>query len=251
MGLLKSYYTAIHSGRGGQRLRKEAERVEAQINERIRMSFANEADWREWVLSTHERRWSNCDRCPLAQTADRVVMGEGAMEPLVAVITTAPGHEALLKKIFSKIGLDLSRHAYVTSMVACRPRIGRVPPRAYMEECRPRLQISLDILRPYVILLMGQGPLELLNDVDSENGVSAWRGKVPSLHWPTMDLRAKWNLKAVFVTDCPSTILAQHSKEGKAKVLNRIVADIRKVQRVVELLDSKVERSFVDSKETR
>lgn len=263
MGLFKSLYTELHSssypGRKTRILRLAA-KAEAAVRNQIEMSFATEAEFRDYLMRADERRWSKCTACPLKDNRTNVVFGQGVMEPLLMVVGEAPGeHEdmtglpfqgqsgALLRKACASLEIDLPRDAWITNTVCCRPPKNRNPETRERAACEPRLRGQVEILQPYVLLLLGKQALKWCQEVGRDPSLSDWRGLIPRENWPSLG-RGAVNLKAVFSTYHPSYILrCRNASKGQAKqAVQRFGKDLRDVKRVLDVLNRKVERTFLE-----
>jgi len=250
MGLMKSYATALAEAGGNKaKVRREAARAEAWIREKIRMSFVTDAEFRAWLLKGSRRRWEQCEACPLHRERTRVVYGEGVEEePLLFVLGEAPGPEedrsgtplmgrpgSLLRRACLALGIDLPAWAYASDAVLCRTPGGRRPKRAERLACLPRLEDQLDLLQPRVILLLGASAGNWVGRDYSD--VERHRGLVPRADWPRLPFEAKHALVAVFLTHHPAWILGRESKVEKGIAMRELAEDLRKVKRLLDLLD--------------
>jgi len=256
VGLLKDCLTEATSGTHGKdRAKKHARKAEAWIMDEIKRQLATEAEFNEWALRSARRQWSTCRACPLGDRRERVVFGQGPAEPLAFFVGEAPGEVedsvgepfkgpsgALLRAVCRAVGIDLRRDVWITNVVGCRPSRNRKPERDERLACMARLHVQCATLKPRVILLLGGVALRWLQDVDRAPRVSDWRGRVPCKHWPDTGPYGRQNLKLVWVTYHPSYVLHQKAKGGKRVALSKLTSDLRKVGRVLELLNTKTRR---------
>lgn len=115
---------------------------------------------------------SKCTRCPLSLTRTNAVPGEGAPDARVVIIGEGPGrNEDLQGRPFvgaaGKQLDELLRHAglsrgevYITNVVKCRPPENRRPTGAEADACQPYLDRQLGLLRPKVVVLLGDSALK-------------------------------------------------------------------------------------------
>jgi DNA polymerase len=131
-----------------------------------------------------------CTRCGLCQTRAQTVPGEGALRPLVMVIGEAPGADEdaqgrpfvgragqLLDRMLDsrgKIGLSRGNNCYIANILKCRPPANRNPQPDEIAFCAPFLARQIQILRPRVILAMGNIAAKTL--LDSNEGITRLRG---------------------------------------------------------------------------
>jgi len=253
---MKSYYTAIYSTRFERgthgagsvaTLKKRAAEAEAWIQEKVRMSFASESDWRSWLWGCSKRGWSECTACPLGRAdPDRYlpVLGAGPMDPLLAIVGGRPGDSesergaawvddsaAVMRKVCYKLGINLARDVWITHSVACPSR--SLPGREAREACAKRLQAELSIVKPPVLLLLGVTAMRSLVG-GRRSDLADHRGLVRRKFWPDLG-EVEGTLKAVFLTHHPSILLESSAREKK-RLFGEFVDDLRKVKRVIDLL---------------
>lgn len=258
VGLMKSYATAIYStgfarGKHGaasvKALRKKAAEAEDWIREKIRMSFVTEAEFRAWLWRCSSRRWAECSACPLGDCS--AVLGAGAFEPLIAVVGGVAGEPererdrawvdeagVVLRRVCYQLEINLARDAWITHAVACPPPGGRRPKREERQACVGRLEGELEIVQPTVLLLLGKIAMRLLS-VPRHADLADLRGLVSRQQWPYFLGEGGRNLKAVFLTHHPRAVLDQESRVEKGRLLGELVEDLRKVKRVLDLLDKR------------
>ena len=132
------------------------------------------------MLQALEAEYSLCERCPdLAQPRGRdrrhVVMGAGSVDAKVVVVGEAPGkvedeegtpfrQEApsgqLLDSLLRTVGRDRSQ-IWITNVALCWPTEpdestkSRKPSAREMKGCRSRLYREIEVVDPYVLLLLG------------------------------------------------------------------------------------------------
>ncbi len=252
MGILKSYHTALHSSRfvqgGRAKMLKRAAEAERWIMDKIRAKLATEVEWRAWLWKNTARRWVGCQQCPLGERRceGQVVLGAGSLEPLLAVVGGVPGpHEdergapwvdergAVLRRACYQLGINLARDAWITHSVACATPRGRRPEKRERVACERRLRAELGVVEPAVLLLLGPLAMRFLS-VGRHADLADLRGLVPRRLWP-VGLRS---VKAVFLTHHPGILLEERGEE-KRRLLGEFAEDLRKVKRVLDLLDSR------------
>ena len=135
-----------------------------------------------------------CLNCPLGRpeglqpdgTVSYHVPGEGPENARIVIIGEAPGAEEdrtgrpfigrsgrLLTEILTAAGLDRSA-AFVTSVCKCRPPQNRTPLRPEIRACMPWLYEQLSLIRPDVLLTVGNVPTQTLLGV--KTGIKSLRG---------------------------------------------------------------------------
>jgi len=111
---------------------------------------------------------STCERCGLAATRQRVVIGTGPLDARVMIIGEAPGRtedeggapfigrsgKLFFELLTEEVGLSRAQ-CYVTNVVKCRPPANRTPTPPEIAACRPWLVEQLDRVAPSFILTLG------------------------------------------------------------------------------------------------
>ena len=131
---------------------------------------------------------ARCTRCRLCESRTQTVPGEGPDGAQLVVVGEGPGKTEdetgrpfvgqageLLTKILAAIGLSRDQ-VYICNIVKCRPPQNRTPAYDEIASCVPYLFRQLEILRPKVILAMGNTAAQTLLHVKQSLG--AMRGKV-------------------------------------------------------------------------
>ena len=109
-----------------------------------------------------------CTLCPLHETRERAVPGEGPDRPRVMLIGEGPGREEDLTgkpfvgrsgKLLTEVLLDAGMNredVFITSVVKCRPPKNRNPKSAEFSICiQAHLNRQIAVLNPKVIVLLG------------------------------------------------------------------------------------------------
>lgn len=141
------------------------------------------------ILKLKEKCYA-CEACPLGRQngLDPHVFASGKLSSKIMFIGEAPGaDEQRMKKPFvgregkfweSKVlevaGLN-RRNVYITNSVKCRPKGNRTPLPAEIEICRQYLDEEIRILRPKLLIPMGNIPLQSCCDI---LGITKHRGKL-------------------------------------------------------------------------
>jgi len=155
---------------------------------------------------------SGCTRCPLSATRTQVVFGSGSGTADLMFVGEAPGfHEdkqgvpfvgaagQLLGKLLECIGLTRD-DVFVANVLKCRPPGNRDPQPDEISACAPWLDRQLELIRPRVIVTLGNFATKLL--LDTKAGITRLRGQqfpferagidavlIPTLH-PSAVLRS-------------------------------------------------------------
>ncbi len=168
---------------------------------------------KEKALESLRNEIGDCARCRLSEKRKNIVFGEGSPDAELMFVGEAPGAEEdiqgrpfvgpagqLLTRLIEKMGLK-RQDVYIANTVKCRPPGNRNPRDDELRECMPFLKKQIAIIRPKVIMTLGDvATRALLGDVGS---ISRVRGKkfvydgipvIPTFH-PSYLLRnrsAKW-----------------------------------------------------------
>ena len=123
-------------------------------------------------------RIAACMDCPLGQPESETfhhVPGEGPEDARVMTGRPFVGRSGnLLTEILTAAGLK-REEIFITSVCKCRPPQNRTPKRAEMAACLPWLTAQIELIRPEVVLTVGNvGTQTLLN---TKTGINALRGR--------------------------------------------------------------------------
>jgi DNA polymerase len=133
-----------------------------------------------------------CTRCPLYKTATHGVPGEGNPTADFMVVGEAPGAEEdasgrpfvgasgqLLTKILAAINLR-REDVFIANVVKHRPPGNRNPAPDEVAACSPYLIRQIELVRPRVILTVGNFAAQTL--LDTKLGIGKLRGQVHVYH---------------------------------------------------------------------
>jgi DNA polymerase len=140
------------------------------------------------TLAELEREALACTRCPLAEGRTQVVFGVGNPNADLMFVGEAPGREEDLKgepfvgrsgKLLDKLVLEemaLTRDEfYIGNVLKCRPPNNRDPMPDEIASCRPFLEQQVDVIKPKVIVTLGNFATKLL--LDTTEGITKVRGR--------------------------------------------------------------------------
>ncbi len=138
-------------------------------------------------LSDLEQQYKTCSKCPsLCQSRSQVVFGSGNPQAEVLFIGEAPGaHEdkqgipfcGMSGKVLSELlaTINLSREdIFITNTILCRPENNRNPAKEEVANCRDRLDQLLKIMKPKVIVTIGNYATER---IIGKTGIKSLRGR--------------------------------------------------------------------------
>jgi DNA polymerase len=127
-----------------------------------------------------------CTLCPLHETRNKTVPGQGNTNPDIAFIGEGPGADEdrqgvafvgragqLLTKIIQAMGYTRDE-VWIGNIVKCRPPENRNPLPEEMQACMPYLKQQLALLKPKVIVCLGSTAVKGLLEV--QTGITKLRG---------------------------------------------------------------------------
>ena len=128
----------------------------------------------------------DCTRCPLHSGRTNIVHSHGNFQSDLMFIGEAPGADEdaqglpfvgragkLLTKIIEGIGLK-REDVIIGNINRCRPPANRQPTTEESETCKPFLIREISIIRPKVIVVMGNTAMK--NLLDTKQGITKMRG---------------------------------------------------------------------------
>jgi DNA polymerase len=128
-----------------------------------------------------------CSLCKLANGRTQVVFGVGRADADLLFVGEGPGEKEDLKgepfvgragQLLTQLieGIDLTRDdVYIANVVKCRPPGNRDPQPDEIEACAPWLDRQLELIRPLVIVTLGNFATKLL--LDTKEGITKLRGR--------------------------------------------------------------------------
>lgn len=130
-----------------------------------------------------------CRRCALGECRTRSVFGEGAANADLVFCGEAPGHdedlagrpfvgragELLTRMIEAGMGLR-REEVFILNTLKCRPPGNRTPGPDEIAACRPWLEAQLAVIRPRVIVALGNPAVQSL--LGPVGAITRVRGKV-------------------------------------------------------------------------
>jgi uracil-DNA glycosylase family 4 len=152
---------------------------------------------------------SACTRCSLARGRTNVVFGVGNPEADLMLVGEGPGRDEdlqgepfvgrsgqLLDRVLrQETGLSRA-DVYIANVVMCRPPGNRDPLPDEVASCRPFLEQKIELIRPHVIVTLGNFAARLI--LGTTQGIKQLRGRtysygratvVPTFH-PSFVLRS-------------------------------------------------------------
>lgn len=133
----------------------------------------------------------DCTRCALAKGRNKLVFGDGDPNARLMFVGEGPGADEdasglpfvgrggqLLNNMIGAMGLKRDQ-VYIANVVKCRPPGNRTPEPDEAHTCSPFLFRQIDVVRPQVIVALGQTAVTYLTG--EKRPLSAWRGTVHPL----------------------------------------------------------------------
>jgi len=130
---------------------------------------------------------SDCTLCPLAEGRTQVVFGAGSPSADLMFVGEGPGEQedrqglpfvgrsgALLTELIEDLGFSRET-VYIANVVKCRPPGNRDPLPAEIEACAPWLDRQLELVRPAVLVTLGNFATKLL--LATKTGITKLRGR--------------------------------------------------------------------------
>ena len=158
------------------------------------------------TLEEVAREASTCTRCRLSNGRTQVVFGVGNPGADVMFIGEGPGYHEdkqgepfvgaagqLLNRMLQEIGLR-REDVYICNVIKCRPPGNRDPLPDEIEACRPYLEAQLHLIRPRVVVTLGNFATRFV--LDRPVSITRVRGQ-----------RFTWEGRAVVPTFHPAAIL--------------------------------------------
>lgn len=174
----------------------------------------------------------SCTRCPLCETRNSVVFGEGPRDASILFIGEGPGAQEdltgrpfvgrsgnLLSELMEEAGVPRDR-VFITNMVKCRPPENRNPSRQELLACRGWLEDLLSILKPKLVVSVGNVPTQSL--LSTKQGITSLRGRFHSVVISGVEL----SLRPLFH---PAYLLRYRSRE-EGKPISLTLEDLRSLR---------------------
>lgn len=178
-------------------------------------------------MTTLKQAWSSCSACPLSQTRTNVVFDNGNPSARIFVIGDAPrpksditglpfaGEEGeRFNSLLKVVGISRS-DVWISNVCLCRPisprkdKDNRPPSVKEIRSCSPRLIEEINIVRPEILVLAGNTPL---NVATGKRGIMKNRGLQDS-SWSGDG----FTINKIFATLHPASLLYGSIEQIKLK----------------------------------
>ena len=123
-------------------------------------------------LKQLKNKMANDKMLPLRKTANKLVFGEGSVNPKIYFLGEAPGRREdetglpfvgragkLLDELIASVGL-VRKQVYITSVVRYRPPKNRYPLPSEVRAFEPYVNKELDLIKPKLVMTLGRLALE-------------------------------------------------------------------------------------------
>lgn len=161
-----------------------------------------------------------CKKCPLCEGRCNPVLGEGSLNAEVVFIGEAPGRKEdeagkpfvgsagqLLDHLLNGIGLNRET-VYISNVIKCRPPANRRPTLEEMVACTPFLEEQLEIIKPRIIVAMGNSAISYFSKKFEIKLAGIWK-----IHGKTFQIEAPWGKATLLVTFHPAAALYNKALE--------------------------------------
>ena len=143
------------------------------------------------MLANIASQLEDCCECGVNPDRDKMVFGDGSLEPKVMFVGEAPGADEdkqgipfvgragkLLTDMIEK-GMKIPRgDTYICNVLKCRPPGNRNPSPEEAAICGRYLERQIEIIRPPAICTLGASSLRYLLSVPATRSLGSMRGKV-------------------------------------------------------------------------
>ena len=167
---------------------------------------------------------SGCKKCPLCRSRTQTVFGEGHPDADLVFVGEAPGADEdmqgrpfvgragqLLDKMIRAMGLSREQ-VFICNMLKCRPPDNRNPAPEETVACWPYLLRQLEVIRPRVIVTLGNPATKGL--LDTVTGITKMRGQFHELP----EIAPGLGGTPVMPTFHPAYVLRNYSTDTRGKV---------------------------------
>ena len=171
-----------------------------------------------------QQHLGDCTSCGLCERRNKIVFGSGNPEADLMFIGEGPGHDedisgrpfvgragGLLTKMIGAMGLTRD-DVFIANVVKCRPPNNRTPQPDEVAACWGYLLRQLQIIRPKVIVTLGNPATKKL--LDTQTGITQMRGAWQALPEWAPGLGGI----PVMPTFHPSYVMRRYDAETRGKV---------------------------------
>jgi uracil-DNA glycosylase len=141
------------------------------------------------TLDSVQKEYSTCTLCPeLCSTRTQIVFGTGNENAKIVLIGEAPGATEdrvgipfcgasgkVLEELLTSINLTRD-NVFITNTIICRPPGNRNPKKEEISNCHERLKQTLEIIKPKVIVTVGNFATKVILPEKGKVGITKIRG---------------------------------------------------------------------------
>ncbi len=195
------------------------------------------------LLKELKETFSRCSLCPeLCESRSQVVFGSGNHKAPLLIIGEAPGASEdrqgipfcgasgkVLQELLSSIGLTRD-DVFITNTIICRPPNNRNPKTEEMQNCRERLEETIQLIQPKVIATVGNFATKA---IIKKTGITQIRGQI-----------FETSVRGTSFKVVPVVHPANYLYNGRAEpILEQMKSDFLVLKKVIEEEGSKVKSS--------
>lgn len=131
-----------------------------------------------------------CQKCPLGKSRTQAVPGEGSRSADLLFVGEAPGSDEdlqgrpfvgaagqLLTELIQTLALE-REDVYIANVLKCRPPHNRNPEQAEIDACQDYLFAQIALIKPKIVVPLGNFALNVLVGKEKKVGISVLRGKL-------------------------------------------------------------------------
>jgi DNA polymerase len=184
---LSNFSTQNQERAEGETMPKHKTTAEENLNQSLFADIAQTLPESNETIEDIRQDIGNCTRCPLWEGRTKIVHSEGNLSADLVFVGEAPGANEdaegrpfvgragqLLNKIIEAIG-QKREDVFIGNINRCRPPGNRTPTLAEAHTCRPFLTREIAVLRPKVIVVLGNTATQ--NLLDTKIGITKLRGE--------------------------------------------------------------------------
>ncbi len=210
---------------------------QTNIKDSLQPQFENDYAQDEKDLKLLQQEVENCKSCELYRSKTHYVFGEGKIYPDLMFIGEAPGKtedqtgrpfvgEAgqLLEKLIIKIGYK-REDVYIANIVKCRPPGNRTPTAIEAKTCLGHLQKQIAIIKPKVIVTLGNVALNYL--LNTHLQITKARGRVYEYQCSGLKNPLAKKTIPVVSTYHPAFLVREKRKDELLKLKWQMLSDVQ------------------------
>ncbi|PIQ85554.1 MAG: uracil-DNA glycosylase [Candidatus Omnitrophica bacterium CG11_big_fil_rev_8_21_14_0_20_45_26] len=169
---------------------------------------------------------SNCQKCPLSQGRQHIVIDRGNSQAATLLIGEAPGENEdkqgrafvgragqLMDQMMLEAGIDTNQDTLIANIIKCRPPENRAPKQEEVDQCLPFLRKQIALLNPTVIGLLGATSLKHMISGKPQTGMAEAVGKpFTHPHFPQVQLIVLYHPAYILRDPRKKPLMAEHLK---------------------------------------